>query len=279
MDKNQFDEVLINALYLLGGTNTTPFKDIIFFEEDINDEVANKILKSLDGCNDDNYLVDKYIDDYYDNSYLDDYDDIVTTDIDDLIKNIQSKIDVDKIAKDVMKKITDYNDTINNMSSTDILDTPIILLDPEIYKDLDVNKYNLTLNNFKKLSNSDLCAIEKLKEEIEELNNEMLNMVNSQIKDKKIINDKHTEKYKKIEALYDTICDRKTKEIENSMNEFCEYIISSKYCENKPSVITLVASSTMCIRNYIVKCLDDIFTPIINKASKDTDTVLLLLDL
>ena len=75
------------------------------------------------------------------------------------------------------------------------------------------------------------------------------------------------------------ICDRKTEEIENAMNEFCKYIISSKYCENKPSVITLIASSTMCIRNYIVKCLDDIFTPIINKASRDTDIVLLLLDL
>lgn len=276
MNKNQFDEVLINALHLLGGgSNLTPFKDIIFFEEkeNISDGMLNRTLKS----------VDEYIDDYCtENSYIDDYDydyDDVTTNIDDLIKNIQSKIDVDKIAKDVMKKITDYNNTLDDMLSTDILDTPIILLDPEIYKDLDVNKYNLTLNNFKKLSNSDLCAIEKLKEEIKELNNEMLNMVSSQIKDKKLINDKHYEKYKKIEALYDTICDKKTEEIEKTMNEFCEYIISSKYCENKSSVITLIASSTICIRNYIVKYLDDIFTPIINKSSKDTDTVLLLLDL
>lgn len=282
MDKNQFDEVLINALYLLGGTNETPFKDIIFFEEDINDEVANKILKSLDGCNDDypddNYLLDKYLDNYYDD--LDDYDDIISTNINDLIKDIQSKIDVDKIAKDVMKRITDRNAiTIDDMLSSNILDTPIIILDPDIYKDLDVNKYNVTLNNFKKLSNSDLCDIEKLKKEIEDLNNEMLNMVNSQIKDKKLINDKHDEKYKKIEALYDTMCDRKTEDVEKLMNEFCEYIISSKYCENKPSVIALIASSTMFIRNYIVKCLDDIFTPIIKKASKDTDMVLLLLDL
>lgn len=279
MDKNQFDEVLINALYLLGGTNETPFKDIIFFEENINDEVANKILKSLDGYNDD-YPDDNYIDNYYDDSYFDDYDDIITTDINDLVKNIQSKIDVDKIAKDVMKRITDRNAiTIDDILSSNILDTPIIILDPDIYKDLDVNKYNLTLNSFKKLSDADLCDIEKLKKEIEDLNNEMLNMVNSQIKDKKLINDKHAEKYKKIEALYDTICDRKTEEAEKLMNEFCEYIISSKYCENKPSVISLIASSTMCIRNYIVNCLDDIFTPIIKKASKDTDMVLLLLDL
>lgn len=279
MDKNQFDEVLINALYLLGGTNETPFKDIIFFEEDINDEVANKILKSLDSYNDD-YPDDNYIDNYYDDSYLDDYDDIITTDINDLVKDIQSKIDVDKIAKDVMKRITDRNAiTIDDILSSNILDTPIIILDPDIYKDLDVNKYNLTLNSFKKLSDADLCDIEKLKKEIEDLNNEMLNMVNSQIKDKKLINDKHAEKYKKIEALYDAICDRKTEEAEKLMNEFCEYIISSKYCENKPSVISLIASSTMCIRNYIVKCLDDIFTPIIKKASKDTDMVLLLLDL
>lgn len=279
MDKNQFDEVLINALYLLGGTNETPFKDIIFFEENINDEVANKILKSLDGYNDD-YPDDNYIDNYYDDSYFDDYDDIITTDINDLVKDIQSKIDVDKIAKDVMKRITDRNAiTIDDILSSNILDTPIIILDPDIYKDLDVNKYNLTLNNFKKLSDADLCDIEKLKKEIEDLNNEMLNIVNSQIKDKELINDKHAEKYKKIEALYDAICDRKTEEAEKVMNEFCEYIISSKYCENKPSVISLIASSTMCIRNYIVNCLDDIFTPIIKKASKDTDMVLLLLDL
>ena len=279
MDKNQFDEVLINALYLLGGTNETPFKDIIFFEENINDEVANKILKSLDSYNDD-YPDDNYIDNYYDDSYLDDYDDIITTDINDLVKDIQSKIDVDKIAKDVMKRITDRNAiTIDDILSSNILDTPIIILDPDIYKDLDVNKYNLTLNSFKKLSDADLCDIEKLKKEIEDLNNEMLNIVNSQIKDKKLINDKHAEKYKRIEALYDAICDRKTEEAEKLMNEFCEYIISSKYCENKPSVISLIASSTMCIRNYIVNCLDDIFTPIIKKASKDTDMVLLLLDL
>ena len=273
MDKNQFDEVLINALYLLGGTNTTPFKDITFFEEaaNISEEIENKTLKSLDSCIDDMYI-DDYDDDYDD-------DDVVITDMDKLIEDIQSKIDVDKIVKDVMKKISDRNKTIDDILSSDILDTPIIILDPDIYKDLDVNKYNITLNTFKKLSNSDLYDIEKLKKELEEINNNMLNMLNSQFKNKTLINLEHNQKYKKIEALYDMICDRKTEEIENAMNEFCKYIISSKYCENKPSVITLIASSTMCIRNYIVKCLDDIFTPIINKASRDTDIVLLLLDL
>ena len=270
MDKNQFDEVLMNALYLLGGTST-PFKDITFFEEifDISEEIENKTLRLLDIRTDDIYI-DDYDDDYD--------DDVVIPDMDDLIKDIQSKIDVDKIVKDVMKKISD-NTILNDTLSPGILDTPIILLDPDIYKDLDVNKYNVTLNTFKKLSDSDLLAIEKLKKEIEEINNNMLDMVSSQFKDKSLINNKHIQKYKKIEALYDMICDKKTEEIENTMNEFCKYIISSKYCENKPSVITLIASSTICIRNYIVKCLDDIFTPIINKASRDTDILLLLLDL
>lgn len=266
MDKNQFDEALINAIYLLGGSNTTPFKDIIFFEEekDINDKLYNKTIDVLERMSDD--------------CYLDDYDDIMIDkidDVDDLIENVKSKIDVDKIADDVMKRLSEKASTYELFPS----DIPVIVLDPEVYKDLDVNKFDLTLGNFKKLTDSDLDDIENLKEEIEELNIDMLNTVRIQIKDKKVFARKHKEKYKKIEDLYDKICDRKTEEIENLMNDFCKYIISSKYCKNKPSVITLVASSTVCIRNYMIKCLDDIFKPIITKASKDTDTVLTLLDL
>lgn len=263
MDKNQFDEVLINALYLLGGANETPFKDIIFFEEekDISEEIENKTMRSLD---------------YYDeDDYLDSYDDMIVDyeDLNELVDDIKSKIDVDKIAEDVMDRLS------KKIISSDMIpkDLPIIILDPNIYKDLDVNKFDLTLGSLTELADDDLNRISILKKDIENINIQMLDRIKSKIKIKSLYLELHKEKNKKIEDLYNIICDKKTEEIENIMNDFCKYVISSEYCKNKTSIITLIASTTVYVKNFMIKSLDDIFKPIIVKAGNDTDIVLMLL--
>lgn len=268
MNKNQFDEILINALYMLGGTNDTPFKDIKFFEEEenIDDGIYHKTMQCLEGFDDDF--------DYDDND--DDYDyDYSTVDITEIAEDITSKIDINQIVDDVM-------DRLSKKDASELIfpgDAPIIILDPEIYKDLDVNKFDLTLDRFKKIDDEDLKKILDIEEKIKKINIEMLDNIKLGIKSKNIYNLLHEKKNGLIEDIYNEICDKKTDEIENIMTDFCNYVISSQYCKDKPSVITMVGSTVVCIRNFIISEVDKLFKPILTKAGRDSDVIMTLVNL
>jgi len=262
MNKNQFDEILINALYMLGGTNDTPFKDIKFFEEEknIDDGIYYKTMQCLEGLDDDEF------DEDYDYSSID---------INEIAEDITSKINVDQIVDDVM-------DRLSKKDSSELIfpgDAPIIILDPEIYKDLDVNRFDLTLNNFKKIDDDDLKKIANIEEKIKKINIEMLNKVKMGIKSKDVYDILHKRKNSLIEDLYNNICDKKTDEIENIMTDFCNYVINSQYCKDKSSVITMVGSTVVCVRNFMINEVDNLFKPILIKAGKDSDVIMTLVNL
>lgn len=272
MDKKQFDEVLINALYLLGGDNNTPFKDIIFFDEekDIDDKTYHNTMNSLECINirDDSDLFD-------DEEYDYDYDISPIKSVQEAIDDIKSKLNIDKIQNDIVDKI------FNNIKEkpTEMFDDsmPVIGLDPDIYRDLDVYKYDLTLKRFKVISDEDIMKIEELKKDLADLNTEMLNNIKDIKKNKDMYCEAHRTKSKMIDELYTEICDKKTEEIEDIMCEFCEYVISSKYCNSIPSVVSLVASTIVSIRNYVIIYIDTLFKPLIN--IMDSDLILTMIDL
>ena len=72
INKNQLDEIILNSLYLMGGSNKTPFNDIIFFDEekDIDKGIYSKVLNTLYNS-DDEYLFSDLLDDFDEN---DDYE-------------------------------------------------------------------------------------------------------------------------------------------------------------------------------------------------------------
>ena len=64
-----------------------------------------------------------------------------------------------------------------------------------------------------------------------------------------------------------------------TFNEFGKYVLSSKYCKNKPEVIAMIAPTIVYTRSIIIKGLDETFETFLEQANTETDEVIGLVDL
>lgn len=253
INKNQLDEIIVNSLYLMGGSNKTPFNDIIFFEEekDIDKGIYSKTLNNLYDA-DDEYIFSDLIDEfdeieYYENDHIKIKED----------ENIQKE-----------KKKEEFP-----------LDEPIIKLDPEVYKDIDVNKFDLSLNALNEETTEEIASIAMLLSNLYDKHKEMLDMVSEGITDRDKYYKKHLEKMKLIHDVYNKMVDRKINDMTKTFNEFGKYVLSSKYCKNKPGVVAMIAPTIVYTRSVLIKGLDNTFKTFIEQATTETDEILVLVDL
>lgn len=254
INKNQLDEIIVNSLYLMGGYNKTPFNDIIFFDEekDIDKGIYSKTLNNLyDG--DDEYLFSDLIDEFDEN---DDYE----------------KEHIEIKEEGTTKKE-------NTKREQFPLDEPIIKLDPEVYKDIDVNKFDLSLNALNEETVEEIASIAMLLSKLYDKHKEMIDMVSKGITDKDKYYKKHLEKMKLIYNVYNKMVERKINDMTKTFNEFGKYVISSKYCKNKPGVVAMIAPTIVYTRSVLIKGLDNTFETFLEQATTETDEILVLVDL
>lgn len=252
INKNQLDEIIVNSLYLMGGDNKTPFNDIIFFEEekDIDKGIYSKTLNNLYDA-DDEYIFSDLIDEFDEN---DDYE------------------------KEYIK-IKEEENTKKEKKETFPLDEPIIKLDPEVYKDIDVNKFDLSLNALNEETTEEIASIAMLLSNLYDKHKEMLDMVSEGITDRDKYYKKHLEKIKLIHEVYNKMVDRKINDMTKTFNEFGKYVLSSEYCKNKPGVVAMIAPTIVYTRSVLIKGLDNTFKTFIEQATTETDEILVLVDL
>lgn len=254
INKNQLDEIIVNSLYLMGGYNKTPFNDIIFFDEekDIDKGIYSKTLNNLYDS-DDEYLFSDLIDEFDEN---DDYE--------------KERIEIKE--EETTKKE-------NTKKEQFPLNEPIIKLDPEVYKDIDVNKFDLTLNALNEETVEEIASIAMLLSKLYDKHKEMLDMVSKGITDKDKYYKKHLEKMKLIYDVYNKMVERKINDMTKTFNEFGKYVISSKYCKNKPGVVAMIAPTIVYTRSVLIKGLDNTFETFLEQATTETDEILVLVDL
>lgn len=254
INKNQLDEIIVNSLYLMGGDNKTPFNDIIFFEEekDIDKGIYSKTLNNLYDA-DDEYIFSDLIDDF---------------DEDDDYEKEYIKIKEEENTKKEKKEKEAFP-----------LDEPIIKLDPEVYKDIDVNKFDLSLNALNEETAEEIASIAMLLSNLYDKHKEMLDMVSKGITDRDKYYKKHLEKIKLIHEVYNKMVDRKINDMTKTFNEFGKYVLSSKYCKNKPGVVAMIAPTIVYTRSVLIKGLDNTFKTFIEQATTETDEILVLVDL
>lgn len=254
INKNQLDEIILNSLYLMGGSNKTPFNDIIFFDEekDIDKGIYSKVLNTLYNS-DDEYLFSDLIDEFDEN---DDYE----------------KEHIEIKEEETTKKE-------NTKREQFPLDEPIIKLDPEVYKDIDVNKFDLSLNALNEETVEEIASIAMLLSKLYDKHKEMIDMVSKGITDKDKYYKKHLEKMKLIYDVYNKMVERKINDMTKTFNEFGKYVISSKYCKNKPGVVAMIAPTIVYTRSVLIKGLDNTFETFLEQATTETDEILVLVDL
>lgn len=254
INKNQLDEIILNSLYLMGGSNKTPFNDIIFFDEekDIDKGIYSKVLNTLYNS-DDEYLFSDLIDEFDEN---DDYE----------------KEHIEIKEEETTKKE-------NTKREQFPLDEPIIKLDPEVYKDIDVNKFDLSLNALNEETTEEIASIAMLLSKLYDKHKEMIDMVSKGITDKDKYYKKHLEKMKLIYDVYNKMVERKINDMTKTFNEFGKYVISSKYCKNKPGVVAMIAPTIVFTRSVLIKGLDNTFETFLEQATTETDEILVLVDL
>lgn len=254
INKNQLDEIIVNSLYLMGGYNKTPFNDIIFFDEekDIDKGIYSKTLNNLYDS-DDEYLFSDLIDEFDEN---DDYE--------------KERIEIKE--EETTKKE-------NTKKEQFPLNEPIIKLDPEVYKDIDVNKFDLSLNALNEETVEEIASIAMLLSNLYDKHKEMLDMVSKGITDKDKYYKKHLEKMKLIYDVYNKMVERKINDMTKTFNEFGKYVISSKYCKNKPGVVAMIAPTIVYTRSVLIKGLDNTFETFLEQATNETDEILVLVDL
>lgn len=254
INKNQLDEIILNSLYLMGGYNKTPFNDIIFFDEekDIDKGIYSKTLNNLYDS-DDEYLFSDLIDEFDEN---DDYE--------------KEHIEI-KEEENTKKE--------NTKREQFPLNEPIIKLDPEVYKDIDVNKFDLSLNALNEETVEEIASIAMLLSKLYDKHKEMLDMVSKGITDKDKYYKKHLEKMKLIYDVYNKMVERKINDMTKTFNEFGKYVISSKYCKNKPGVVAMIAPTIVYTRSVLIKGLDNTFETFLEQATTETDEILVLVDL
>lgn len=254
INKNQLDEIIVNSLYLMGGYNKTPFNDIIFFDEekDIDKGIYSKTLNNLYDS-DDEYLFSDLIDEFDEN---DDYEK----------EHIEIKEEENTKKENTKKEQFPLNE-------------PIIKLDPEVYKDIDVNKFDLTLNALNEETVEEIASIAMLLSKLYDKHKEMLDMVSKGITDKDKYYKKHLEKMKLIYDVYNKMVERKINDMTKTFNEFGKYVISSKYCKNKPGVVAMIAPTIVYTRSVLIKGLDNTFETFLEQATTETDEILVLVDL
>lgn len=252
INKNQLDEIIVNSLYLMGGYNKTPFNDIIFFDEekDIDKGIYSKTLNNLYDS-DDEYLFSDLIDEFDED---DDHE--------------KEYIKIKEEEKDTKKEKEQFP-----------LDEPIIKLDPEVYKDIDVNKFDLSLNALNEETVEEIASIAMLLSNLYDKHKEMLDMVSKGITDKDKYYKKHLEKMKLIYNVYNKMVERKISDMTKTFNEFGKYVISSKYCKNKPGVVAMIAPTIVYTRSILIKGLDKTFETFLEQATTETDEILVLVDL
>ena len=255
INKNQLDEIIVNSLYLMGGYNKTPFNDIIFFDEekDIDKGIYSKTLNNLYDS-DDEYLFSDLIDEFDEN---DDYE--------------KEHIEIKEEEEENTKKEKEKEQFP--------LNEPIIKLDPEVYKDIDVNKFDLSLNALNEETVEEIASIAMLLSNLYDKHKEMLDMVSKGITDKDKYYKKHLEKMKLIHDVYNKMVDRKINDMTKTFNEFGKYVISSKYCKNKPGVVAMIAPTIVYTRSILIKGLDNTFEAFLEQATTETDEILVLVDL
>lgn len=255
INKNQLDEIIVNSLYLMGGYNKTPFNDIIFFDEekDIDKGIYSKTLNNLYDS-DDEYLFSDLIDEFDEN---DDYEK----------EHIEIKEEEEE-EKNTKKEKEQFP-----------LNEPIIKLDPEVYKDIDVNKFDLSLNALNEETVEEIASIAMLLSNLYDKHKEMLDMVSKGITDKDKYYKKHLEKMKLIYDVYNKMVERKINDMTKTFNEFGKYVISSKYCKNKPGVVAMIAPTIVYTRSILIKGLDNTFEAFLEQATTETDEILVLVDL
>lgn len=253
INKNQLDEIIVNSLYLMGGSNKTPFNDIIFFEEekDIDEGIYSKTLNNLYDA-DDEYIFSDLIDEFDEIEYHE---------------------------KDHIKIKEDENIKKEKKKEEFPLDEPIIKLDPEVYKDIDVNKFDLSLNALNEETTEEIASIAMLLSNLYDKHKEMLDMVSEGITDRDKYYKKHLEKIKLIHSVYNKMVDRKINDMTKTFNEFGKYVLSSKYCKNKPGVVAMIAPTIVYTRSVLIKGLDNTFKTFIEQATTETDEILVLVDL
>ena len=254
INKNQLDEIILNSLYLMGGSNKTPFNDIIFFDEekDIDKGIYSKVLNTLYNS-DDEYLFSDLLDDFDEN---DDYD----------YENEKEHIEIKEEEENTKKERFP-------------LDEPIIKLDPEVYKDIDVNKFDLSLNALNEETVEEIASIAMLLSKLYDKHKEMIDMDSKGITDKDKYYKKHLEKMKLIYDVYNKMVERKINDMTKTFNEFGKYVISSKYCKNKPGVVAMIAPTIVYTRSILIKGLDNTFETFLEQATTETDEILVLVDL
>ena len=245
INKNQLDEIIVNSLYLMGGYNKTPFKDI---DKGIYSKTLNNLYDS-----DDEYLFSDLIDEFDEN---DDYE--------------KERIEIKE--EETTKKE-------NTKKEQFPLNEPIIKLDPEVYKDIDVNKFDLSLNALNEETVEEIASIAMLLSKLYDKHKEMLDMVSKGITDKDKYYKKHLEKMKLIYDVYNKMVERKINDMTKTFNEFGKYVISSKYCKNKPGVVAMIAPTIVYTRSVLIKGLDNTFETFLEQATTETDEILVLVDL
>lgn len=253
INKNQLDEIIVNSLYLMGGYNKTPFNDIIFFDEekDIDKGIYSKTLNNLYDS-DDEYLFSDLIDEFDEN---DDYEK----------EHIEIKEEEEENTKKEKEQFP--------------LNEPIIKLDPEVYKDIDVNKFDLSLNALNEETVEEIASIAMLLSKLYDKHKEMIDMVSKGITDKDKYYKKHLEKMKLIYNVYNKMVERKINDMTKTFNEFGKYVLSSKYCKNKPGVVAMIAPTIVYTRSILIKGLDNTFETFLEQATTETDEILVLVDL
>lgn len=252
INKNQLDEIILNSLYLMGGSNKTPFNDIIFFDEekDIDKGIYSKVLNTLYNS-DDEYLFSDLLDEFDDDDY----------------ENEKEYIEIKEEEEENTKK------------EQFPLNEPIIKLDPEVYKDIDVNKFDLSLNALNEETTEEIASIAMLLSKLYDKHKEMIDMVSKGITDKDKYYKKHLEKMKLIYDVYNKMVERKINDMTKTFNEFGKYVISSKYCKNKPGVVAMIAPTIVFTRSILIKGLDNTFETFLEQATTETDEILVLVDL
>lgn len=258
INKNQLDEIIVNSLYLMGEDNKTPFNDIVFFEEekDIDKGIYSKTMDTLYNMDDDFSFSDLI----YTSTGEGEFDG-----------------DIAYQKKDHMEINQDEN--IKKEKEEFPLDEPIIKLDPEVYKDIDVNKFDLSLNALNEETTEEIASIAMLLSKLYDKHKEMLDMVSEGITDRDKYYKKHLEKIKLIFSVYNKMVDRKINDMTKTFNEFGKYVLSSKYCKNKPGVVAMIAPTIVYTRSVLIKGLDKTFETFLEQATTETDEVLVLIDL
>lgn len=264
INKKQLDEIIANSLCLMGESNNTPFNDMVFFDEDIDKDIYDKTCDKLYGFEDD------FEDDFSFSDLLcvDKFNEYTSDEKEEQDDTKQSKEEKQYEKKECTEEKQSFP-----------LDEPVIKLDPEVYKDIDVNKFDLTLNALTEETPEEVASIALLLSKLYDKHKEMLDMVLEGITDKEKYYEKHLEKSKLISKVYNTMLDRKLDDMTKTFNEFGKYVLSSKYCKNKPEVIAMIAPTIVYTRSIIIKGLDETFETFLEQANTETDEVIGLVDL